>query len=355
MATFLLSYLQSVLNKLIQLPTSILTYLSSYLHKPIKPPLEQNVKITKCRYRLDTDTSFILLLPDGRKLGYAQYGSRSSEGHTVFYLHGLPGSRMEVASFDEIAIELGIRIISVDRPGIGWSSPHPNRSILSHAKDIEHLASHLKVKEYGILGISGGGPYALACARALPAENLRVVSIVCGLGPPDMGYNGMNWSNRLGFSFAQHYFPGICRWWVSREPAARLDLSDEERMLRLQQSIEKSKSSMNQTDIEIFGDADLMKLYLRSSQEAFGQGMNGFSQDARLACKDWGFRIEDIRKNLPFQLWYGKLDTNVPLRHGQQIAERLGDQAQLTIADTTHAGISYHWRSNILEGIVKAM
>ena len=94
-------------------------------------------------------TSTTLTLPDGRKLGYAQYVSPT--GRTVFYLHGLPGSRIEAAAFVPMAMKLGARIIAVDRPGYGLSSPQPGRTILDHAKDIERLAESVGVDSYGVL------------------------------------------------------------------------------------------------------------------------------------------------------------------------------------------------------------
>lgn len=98
---------------------------------------------------MGNETSATVTLPDGRKLGYAQYGAPTSRA--VFYLHGLPGSRIEAAAFDEHGVKLGIRIVGVDRPGVGWSSPHPGRKILDHANDIEHLAKHLELEDYGVL------------------------------------------------------------------------------------------------------------------------------------------------------------------------------------------------------------
>ena len=103
----------------------------------------------KCRFRLDNDSSATLVLPDGRKLGYAQYGPLT--GRAVFYHHGLPGSRIEAAVFDEMTIDPPARIIAVDRPGYGWSSPHPGRTLLDHAKDIEYLANYLELDDYGVL------------------------------------------------------------------------------------------------------------------------------------------------------------------------------------------------------------
>lgn len=150
-------------------------------------------------------------------------------------------------------------------------------------------------------------------------------------------------------------FPGICRWWFSREPAARLDLSDEERMRRLRKGFEKDKAKMNPKDVAVFGDMDFMWMHLRSSREAFGQGMDGFSDDFRLLNADFGFRIEDVRKDLPVQLWHGRLDTYVPLQHGEKIAARLGNNAHLRVGDDTHASISADRKEEYLGELVRAM
>lgn len=100
-------------------------------------------------FRYDTSNSATLLLPDGRKLGYAQYGLLT--GKAIFYCHGLPGSRLEAAIFDDKAKEVGARIIAVERPGHGLSDPQPGRTLLDHPKDIELLAEELGVQEFGVL------------------------------------------------------------------------------------------------------------------------------------------------------------------------------------------------------------
>ena len=94
----------------------------------------------------DSDT---LLLPDGRKLGYAQYGSRT--GRAVLLMHGHPASRLEGAHLHDLGLKLGARIIAPDRPGSGLSSPQPGRTLLDFPKDLEHLADHLKLESYGVL------------------------------------------------------------------------------------------------------------------------------------------------------------------------------------------------------------
>jgi alpha-beta hydrolase superfamily lysophospholipase len=102
-----------------------------------------------CRYRLDNDTSATLMLPDGRKLGYAQYGSPT--GRAILYQHGFPGSRIEAAQLHDLSTELGFRIIAIDRPGHGWSSPHPCSKLLDWPKDVERLTEHLELESYSVL------------------------------------------------------------------------------------------------------------------------------------------------------------------------------------------------------------
>lgn len=207
-----------------------------------------------CRFRLDTSTSATHTLPSGRKLGYAEYGLPT--GTPIIYQHGFPGSRLEAAYLDRAANRVGARIIAIDRPGFGWSSPVKERTVLSSADDVRSLADHLRLQRFGVMGVSGGGPYALACARALPADRLRAVSIICGLGPPDMGYWGMQFPNWAGWMFGQRLAPGLCRWWLSREIGARLDLDDETRLSMMRADFEKGKKNMHPKDQLLFGDED---------------------------------------------------------------------------------------------------
>jgi alpha/beta hydrolase fold len=97
----------------------------------------------------EDETSSTLTLPDGRKLGYAQYGSQT--GRPVILLHGLACSRFDAAYFHEVGQQLDARVIGVDRPGMGLSSPHPTRTLLDLPKDVEHLTEHLKLDDYSVM------------------------------------------------------------------------------------------------------------------------------------------------------------------------------------------------------------
>ena len=134
-------------------------------------------------------------LKDGRMLGYDEHGA--PEGKPIFYFHGHPGSRLDWKLFDENdnAAELNARIIAVDRPGSGLSDFKRGRKILDWPDDVIELAEALQVDRFAVLGISGGGPYAAACAYKIP-ERLTATAIVCGMGPADApgSKDGMSWT-----------------------------------------------------------------------------------------------------------------------------------------------------------------
>jgi pimeloyl-ACP methyl ester carboxylesterase len=146
-------------------------------------------------------TPLELALADGRKLGYAEYGHR--EGWPLVYLHGFPGSRLAGAVLDDAARAAGVRVLAPERPGLGLSSPQPRRTLLDHAEDVRALAAALGIDRFAVLGESGGGPYALACAHALP-EQVQCVAVICGLGPADCAgwTDGISFKERIGYALA---------------------------------------------------------------------------------------------------------------------------------------------------------
>ena len=141
-------------------------------------------------------------LPDGRTLGCLMCGAE--DGFPVFCFHGFPGCRLDYAGFAQPAARRGLLLISPDRPGIGLSSPQPGRTLLDAPKDVKALADALDLPRFALYGVSGGGPYALACAWALPERAVGAV-VAGGLGPleDDRALDGMNLSNRALFSVAK--------------------------------------------------------------------------------------------------------------------------------------------------------
>lgn len=319
------------------------------------------------QYRLHhvaEEGSATLTLPDGRKIGYAQYGNPS--GKPIISLHGILGSRLENALFDADAKELGARIIAIERPGIGLSSPDPRplkeRKVLDHAKDVEALADHLQLEEYAVLGTSGGGPYALACAHSLPSSaskpRLRAVATVTGLGLPDMS---QSWPAPVVFLNKHLDLRWAMRWIFARSPAWQPHLSDEEKMEAMRQSFDLKKAHPADAGTARRADyPDMVRLFLCSAREAVAQGWDGFLDESRVLSKEPGFRVEDIRADLPVQLWCGTDDTNVSPKAGEETAQRLraggNTKVELHIEEgETHGSTQVKYRRSVLQDLLRAM
>jgi pimeloyl-ACP methyl ester carboxylesterase len=128
-----------------------------------------------------------LRLRDGRMLGWAEYGD--PRGRSVFYLHGALSSRLEAAELDATARALGIRLVAVDRPGIGRSTPIDRPSFTRFAEDVRDLADSLRIERFGLLGLSAGGAHAACIASRLP-ERVTALVLVSSVCPPGPGYAG---------------------------------------------------------------------------------------------------------------------------------------------------------------------
>src|SRR4030042_1364722 len=119
-------------------------------------------------------TDKIIQLRDGRRLGFADFGD--PKGKPIFYFPGGLGSRLQVQPTDAQPLKAGVRLIAVDRPGMGLSDFKRGRKIIDWPEDVRQLAEALALDQFAVMGVSAGGPYALACAYRIP-ERLTA----CGL------------------------------------------------------------------------------------------------------------------------------------------------------------------------------
>src|SRR5215469_9460078 len=152
----------------------------------------------------------VLVLRDGRQLGYAHYGHPG--GQPVLYFHGHPGSRLEARFAHTAAAAAGFAVIALDRPGYGLSDFQPGRAITDWPADVAQAADALGISRFSVAGASGGGPYALACAWHLPTRVIRA-AVISGVGPYQAAgvTRGMRWQNRVAFQLGSRW-PGLARW-----------------------------------------------------------------------------------------------------------------------------------------------
>ncbi|KAH9902071.1 alpha/beta-hydrolase [Xylariomycetidae sp. FL2044] len=258
-----------------------------------------------------TPTELFFTLSDSRVLCYAVYGDPSSK-RTVFFHHGMPGSHIEAAQYHEGARQRGLRLLAVERPGYGDSTYQPDRRILDWPSDLLALAEHLQIDRFAVIGLSGGGPYALACLYGIPRARCVGACVVAGMWPASFGLSGMMLQNRVLFRCAS-WSPWLMEkiFDVSFGSAAR-DHEHPERFDDLNRNMIRSKPAADRTAWE--RDERVQEILIEDSRRSVQHGCKGMAREAVLFSTDWGFQLQDIRVDRgELVAWHGALDVNVPV------------------------------------------
>jgi pimeloyl-ACP methyl ester carboxylesterase len=261
-------------------------------------------------------TQQTFLLPDGRVLGYAEYGA--PDGKPLFYFHGWPSSRIEFVGLkgDEIARRLNVRIIAADRPGFGLTSYQSHHRFIDWPKDVAALADHLGFDRFAVMSYSASSPYSLACAYAIP-DRLTSVGVVSGVGQP------------FSAPGATHGMPTIMLWTTARiHPRLTwmmFNMMKNTLATAPRDQLPKSakQAMMAEADFEFIQQhPDVNGANLDGGVEALRQGGLGPAEAGRLYWKQWGFRLEDIKTKV--HVWHGEEDVNAPFAaHGKWLADKL--------------------------------
>lgn len=243
-------------------------------------------------------------LPDGRRLSYAEFGD--PDGEPVLYFHGFPGSRAQAAPAGPAARDAGVRVIAPDRPGIGASDPLPGRTLTDWPADAATLADTLGVDEFAALGISGGGPYAAACAAELP-DRVRAASLVSSVAPLDAVFRRAFLEFRIS-----RYAPPLAKllfWWGLRGTDGDLDAA-----------VESRAAGAPAVDAECWrgpaGGAVVV-----GAGPATENGVGPLVREAAVYARPWNIDLGGIR--VPTFVWHGEADENVPVEMGRYLAARI--------------------------------
>ena len=282
-------------------------------------------------------------LPEGAVVAFQEYGVPN--GVPVMFCHGWPSSCTMARLTDEPARDLGIRIISLDRPGISGSSLQPDRKLSDWPRVVERIVEHLGVREFRILAISGGAPYAYATAVAMP-QRVQAIAIVGGAPPmaelvAGEGllplYRWMLALYRTRPRLLRRLFH-LVRPVLSLRPPVRF------RPLLLKMLM------LRQCDAESLRDAAAFEAVFESQRRAWRSSAEGVMADAQIYAQPWGFAIEDVR--VPVRLWHGKEDRAFSVHLAEQVAKRLPNCKARFVDDAGHYSLPIRHMREILKDLI---
>ncbi|TGJ83886.1 hypothetical protein E0Z10_g4869 [Xylaria hypoxylon] len=300
--------------------------------------------------------SQVLKLADGRVLGFAEYGSPT--GKPVFFFHGFPSSRLEASGIPELVHRDDLRIIAPERPGFGLSMFNPRHRITDWPDDVRALAAHLGINRFAILGGSGGAPYALACARALPAEMMSAVGLLAPAAPwKEAGIAGVPRSSRI-VALMGYYWPaslravsagvvGLCRWLVATGFVARridswLESVEAKRNSRSVAENTSSLSLASSPKTATKSTHETRAALLRSVFETFRQGTAPMVRESQLLTwEGWGFPLDEVRYD-KILIWHGVEDGQSPIRMVRYLARHLPHCELRELEGETHFTLVKH-------------
>jgi pimeloyl-ACP methyl ester carboxylesterase len=283
-----------------------------------------------------------ITLRDGRALGFDEIGD--PDGAPILYFHGFGSSRLIRHPDDSIATEVGARLICVDRPGIGLSTARPGRRLSDWPVDVAQLADHLGLATFGVLGWSGGGPYALACAWSMP-DRVDVVGLVSAPAPL-AGVRSADYLHprHRAAARAAGTAPWVIRLAMWRW--ARAQRRDPERHL------DAAVAKMVEADRVLVGDPRIRAQMLANADEMLRQGHRGLYDEALIMASPWGFRLRDV--HVPIRLWHGDDDPSVPVAMGRYVARELPSCEALFYPGEGHHLLFDRWQEILADMAARA-
>lgn len=266
-----------------------------------------------------------------RRVAYAIYGR--ADGPPVYFFHGLPGSRLQAALVHEAAAAAGLAVVAFDRPGFGASDPAEACSVDAVVGDVSDLADHLGHRRFGAIGVSCGGPYALAAARLLP-RRVHAVGLLAGIGPMDQAVTRRGRLPFLRAMFAlgrlHRRLPALLLWpdllLFRRAPGRAVDLlagllAPPDRLLLQREPAVR----------EAFG---------ASLAEAYRQGLAGVLGEVRRIARLGSAGLAGVAQ--PVHVFQSGHDRHVPPATGRYYAGALPRGRLVECPDEGHLSIVVH-------------
>lgn len=246
-------------------------------------------------------------LKDGRELGYCEYGD--PQGRVVVSCHGGLGSRLDGQWADQVARELGVRVVAADRPGIGSSQGRPGRTLLDWPEDVAELVDALGIDRFAVMGWSAGGAYAAACSYRMP-ERISAVGLIASVIPAD--WPGMpeqiNTMDRVLMQLSR------------RRPALARAMLRAMGVCARSSPTAFGRLSARRLSSRAHRDEQAAHMLAATAAEGL-RNPSGVVDDYRVMRSSWGFDPVSIER--PVTIWQGGEDQLVPPQWAQRLVERI--------------------------------
>ena len=264
--------------------------------------------------------------PGGRVVAWASWGDLA--GRPLLLVHGTPGSRLTRSPDPDLYGRLQAHVVTFDRPGYGQSTPQRERTILSVAEDALAVAAAQGWDRFGVLGVSGGGPHALAIAVRAPARVAALGIAVGGapaefLDPDDLiaiNREGLRRAREEGRESLEEFLAGFAAQ-AAADPGGMLDAA---------------MADAPPVDREALARPELRAVLVESLREAFVNGPVGWFDDSWALSTPWGFDLAEV--TVPVHMWYGEADRNVPIKAVERMASQLRVESLEIIPGAGHFG-----------------
>jgi pimeloyl-ACP methyl ester carboxylesterase len=223
---------------------------------------------------------------------------------------------------------LGVRLITFDRPGYGYSDRLKSRQVADVVPDVEAIADALDVEQFAVLGRSGGGPHALACAALIPNRVTRAGALV-SLAP--WAADGLDWFAGMADSNVQEFTTALNS---PDELAASLAQTAAAVKGDPGSHVSTLGPELPAADQRVVADAGIRALLARNFKEALRESADGWFDDNRALCSPWGFDPADIK--VPVLVWHGEDDVFSPVSHTQWLADQIPNASMFIQPGAAH-------------------
>jgi pimeloyl-ACP methyl ester carboxylesterase len=282
--------------------------------------------------------------PDGRGLQVTTVGPQ--DGPAIVAHGGTPDDGRLYPDTIEAGTQRGLRHVSYARPGYLESDRDEGRSVADCAADVVAIADALAIERFYVVGWSGGGPHALACA-ALLGDRVISAASVAGAAPHDTEEldwrEGMGQENIEEMGLAEQGADALRPWLEDQAEEIRGSTPDD--LLRILGDL------VSEPDRTVLTE-EYAEWAHASFQASISNGVFGWLDDDLAFVRGWDFDLEEIQ--VPVSIWQGREDRFVPIAHGEWLSENVPGARSHLLDGEGHISLSRNRYGDVLDELLAA-